>query len=49
MALHMTPVPPNDVRVTCSCGFIDCRVHDVALGLVVAAVAATEGVHSCAS
>lgn len=49
MALVMTPVPRNSVRVTCSCGFIDCLVHDVALGVVAAAVESAEGVHSCAS
>jgi hypothetical protein len=48
MALVMTPVPRNGVRVTCSCGFVDCTVHDVALGVVVAAVEQTEGVHQCA-
>lgn len=48
MALLMTPVPRNSVRVTCSCGFIDCLVHDVALGVVAEAVASTEVVHSCA-
>jgi hypothetical protein len=49
MALHITPVPRNSVRVTCSCGFIDCLVHDVALGVVVDAVDSVENGHSCAA
>lgn len=47
MALLITPVPRNGVRVTCSCGHVDCLVHDVALGTVMAAVADVENVHSC--
>lgn len=47
MALLMTPVPRNSVRVTCSCGLIDCLVHDVALGIVAAAVAEVENGHDC--
>lgn len=47
MALLVTPQPPRSVRVTCSCGFIDCRIHDVALGVVMEAVNSVEVEHSC--